>query len=55
MSEASMSETYPVVILCSGRRRAKANRLLGGWRPRHGMAEGLARTVGWYQQLLTSA
>lgn len=34
---------------------AKANRLLGGWRPRHGMAEGLARTVAWYQQLLTSA
>jgi CDP-glucose 4,6-dehydratase len=31
---------------------AKAHRLLGGWKPRFGMAEGLARAVGWYRELL---
>lgn len=31
---------------------AKARRLLDGWKPRHGIEEGLARTVGWYRELL---
>jgi CDP-glucose 4,6-dehydratase len=31
---------------------AKARRLLDGWRPRLGIEEGLARTVGWYRELL---
>lgn len=32
---------------------AKANRLLSGWKPQFGMAEGLARTIPWYRELLT--
>lgn len=31
---------------------AKAKRLLGGWKPRFGMEEGLARAVAWYRELL---
>ena len=29
----------------------KARRVLG-WRPRHGLDEGLQRTIGWYRELL---
>lgn len=31
---------------------AKARRLLDGWKPTFGIEEGLARTVGWYRELL---
>jgi CDP-glucose 4,6-dehydratase len=31
---------------------AKANRLLGGWKPKHGMQAGLRQTIGWYRELL---
>lgn len=34
---------------------AKAQRLLGNWKPRFGMAEGLARAVAWYRALLEPA
>jgi CDP-glucose 4,6-dehydratase len=34
---------------------AKAQRLLGNWKPRFGMAEGLARAVAWYRALLEQA
>jgi CDP-glucose 4,6-dehydratase len=30
----------------------KAKRLLPGWKPTYGIAEGLQRTVGWYRELL---
>ena len=33
---------------------AKAARLLGGWKPRFGMVEGLSRTIGWYRELLAA-
>lgn len=31
---------------------AKAKRLLPGWKPTFGIADGLAKTVGWYRELL---
>jgi len=31
---------------------AKARRLLAGWKPRFGIEDGLARTIGWYRELL---
>jgi CDP-glucose 4,6-dehydratase len=31
---------------------AKAHRLLDKWKPRFGMAEGLARTIAWYRDVL---
>jgi CDP-glucose 4,6-dehydratase len=31
---------------------AKARRLLEGWKPSFGIEDGLARTVGWYRELL---
>jgi CDP-glucose 4,6-dehydratase len=30
----------------------KAKRLLPGWKPTYGIAEGLQKTVGWYRELL---
>jgi len=30
----------------------KARRLLAGWKPRFGIEDGLARTIGWYRELL---
>lgn len=30
----------------------KARRLLPGWKPTYGIAEGLQKTVGWYRELL---
>lgn len=33
---------------------AKANRLLGGWKPRFGMKDGLARAISWYRELLNA-
>jgi CDP-glucose 4,6-dehydratase len=33
---------------------AKAHKLLGGWKPRFGMAEALPRAIAWYQELLAA-
>ncbi|HUQ08653.1 MAG TPA: NAD-dependent epimerase/dehydratase family protein [Kofleriaceae bacterium] len=34
---------------------AKANRLLGGWKPRFGMKDALPRAVAWYKELLSAS
>ena len=34
---------------------AKAQRLLGGWKPRFGMKEALPRAIAWYRELLSAS